>query len=247
MKEISIIIATYNAGKVLQRCLDSLSKQKTEDVEIIIVDGNSKDDTVEIIKRNESTVDQWLSEPDKGIYDAWNKGLKLAKGRWIMFVGADDGLLPNVLPDYVAYAKTIDDSYDLITAKAEYVDLEGKLIKIIGEPFSWDTYRYNMNISHGSTLHNKKLFEEYGGYSLDYKICADFEFFMRKGAKIKGAFYDEVVFRFSIGGASFSFGCQKESFMIRKKYHTVPLIVNFAISAKRVAGIIFRKMIYRYK
>lgn len=245
--EVSIIIATFNAGKTLGSCLLSLAKQKTEDVEIIVVDGGSKDDTIKIINDNLNVVDKWLSEPDKGIYDAWNKGIKLASGRWVMFVGADDGLLPNVLPKYVEFSKNIGDDVDLITAKAEFVDLEGKLIKIIGEPFIWDKYRYNMNISHGSTLHNRKLFDEVGMYSLKYRICADYEMFMRKGSRTKSEFYDNVVFRFAIGGASFSFACQKETFMIRKEYNSVPLFVNIMLCAKRCLGIMYKKIRFSYK
>ena len=74
MKTISIIIATFNAGKVLQRCLDSLRPQKTEAIELLIIDGGSKDDTLRIIRDNAALVDYYVSEPDKGIYDAWNKG-----------------------------------------------------------------------------------------------------------------------------------------------------------------------------
>lgn len=245
--EVSIIIATFNASKTLGNCLLSLAKQKTEDVEIIVVDGGSKDDTIKIINDNLNVVDKWLSEPDKGIYDAWNKGIKLASGRWVMFVGADDGLLPNVLPKYVEFAKNIGDDVDLITAKAEFVDLKGKLIKIIGEPFIWDNYRYNMNISHGSTLHNRRLFDEVGMYSLKYHICADYEMFMRKGNATKSEFYDNVVFRFAIGGASFSFACQKETFLIRKEYKTVPLFINIFLCVKRCMGIIYKQIKYSYK
>ena len=75
MKKISIIIATYNAGNVLQRCLDSIRPQKLDEIELLIIDGNSKDDTMDIINKNSDIVDYWVSEPDRGIYDAWNKGM----------------------------------------------------------------------------------------------------------------------------------------------------------------------------
>lgn len=245
MKEISIIIATYDAGKVLQRCLDSIRPQKTEEIELLFIDGGSKDNTMDIVNSNKDIVDYVVSELDKGIYDAWNKGIKIANGRWIMFVGADDVLLPDILPDYVAYSKTIDDSYDLITAKAEFVDLSGKLIKVIGEPFRWERYKRNMNISHGSTLHNRKMFEEVGLYSLYYKICADYEMFMRKGKDIRPAYYNHVILRFTIGGASFSAACQKETFEIRRQYHTVSTLVNCLLYMKRCIGIICKKYLYR--
>ena len=79
MKVISIIIATFNAEKVLERCLKGLKLQKKDEVEILIIDGASTDHTVSIVKKNLGVVDIILSEPDRGIYDAWNKGIKLAR------------------------------------------------------------------------------------------------------------------------------------------------------------------------
>lgn len=244
MKELSIIIATYNAETTLQKCLDSIISQKSEDIELIIIDGGSHDETTDIVNHNSDFIDKYVSEPDNGIYDAWNKGIKLSTGRWIMFVGADDRILPNTLGDYVDFASNADDANDIITAKSNFIDLKGHTIKIVGEPYHWDKYKRNMNISHGSTLHNRRLFSEVGLYNIDYKICADYEFFMRKGALLKGLFYDHVILEFKIGGASFSFRCQKDTFEIRKKYKTVPIIINFFLSTKRVLGIVFKRIYY---
>lgn len=244
MKELSIIIATYNAETTLQQCLDSIISQKDEAIELIIIDGGSKDETINIVNRNSDFIDKYISEPDNGIYDAWNKGIKISTGHWIMFVGADDTILPNTLSDYVDFASNADDSNDIITAKSNFVDLKGHTIKIVGEPYSWERYKKNMNISHGSTLHNRRLFREVGPYNINYKICADYELLMRKGALLKGLFYDHVILEFKIGGASFSFRCQKDTFDIRRKYNTVPTIINFFLSAKRVLGIVFKKIYY---
>lgn len=103
--KISIIIATYNADKTLQRCLYSIALQKTEDIELLIIDGKSKDNTLEIIQKNKAIINFWLSETDKGIYDAWNKGIKLARGKWIMFLGADDMLLEGSMAFYLDYLR----------------------------------------------------------------------------------------------------------------------------------------------
>ena len=100
MKKISIIIATYNAEKTLQRCFDSIRNQKNEKIELIVIDGNSNDNTLSIIESNADIVDYYVSESDKGIYDAWNKGVKVSTGEWIEFLGADDKLLPDSLPLY---------------------------------------------------------------------------------------------------------------------------------------------------
>ena len=95
--KVSIIIATFNAAKTLSIAMNSVMKQTFQDWECIIVDGASKDNTVEIVKSyvNRDSRFRYISEPDKGIYDAFNKGWKMAKGEWIYYLGADDEVLPN--------------------------------------------------------------------------------------------------------------------------------------------------------
>ncbi|WP_317169476.1 glycosyltransferase [Mucilaginibacter humi] len=91
---ISIIIVTYNAAGTLQVCLDSIYKQQYPSLKIIIIDGNSTDGTVDIIKANINKIHYWQSEPDAGVYDAMNKAVKHLTGDWVYFIGADDELLP---------------------------------------------------------------------------------------------------------------------------------------------------------
>lgn len=92
MPTVTIITVTYNAGPLAEKTLQSLSAQDYPEKEIIVVDGKSTDDTVAIIQRyaSQQVVSQWLSEPDKGIYDAMNKGVKLANGQWVIFMNAGD-------------------------------------------------------------------------------------------------------------------------------------------------------------
>lgn len=89
---ISIIIATYNSGKTLRRALDSVLNQSYQDWECIVVDGASKDNTIDIVKEfvNKDSRFRYISEPDHGIYDAFNKGWKMANGEWMMYLGSDD-------------------------------------------------------------------------------------------------------------------------------------------------------------
>lgn len=86
-KIISIIIATYNAEKTLKRCLSSIISQKNDQLELLIIDGGSVDRTMDIVKDVSQSIDVIISEPDKGLYDAWNKALRLATGEWIMVFG----------------------------------------------------------------------------------------------------------------------------------------------------------------
>lgn len=245
MKLLSIIIATYNAGNTLDACLTSITKQKSSEIELLIIDGGSSDKTLDIIHSYGDKIDVLISEPDKGIYDAWNKGISHATGAWIMFIGADDILVENSLSPYIQYVKQIStQNYDLITACAYFVDLKGKLIKKVGEPFSWEREKRNMNIYHGSTLHNRNLFQKIGKYSLEYKICADYELLIREGQNLCCAFYNQAVLVFKVGGASFSMECQYETFRIRKKYHTVPLVINLYLCLRRMVGIMLKSIVY---
>lgn len=107
-KIISIIIATYNAEKTLKRCLNSIVSQKKDQLELLIIDGCSTDRTMDIVREFAESIDVIVSEVDKGIYDAWNKGIRLATGEWIMFLGADDYLLEGAMNVYWNYLKKAD-------------------------------------------------------------------------------------------------------------------------------------------
>jgi glycosyltransferase involved in cell wall biosynthesis len=102
----SIIIATYNAAKYLETALQSVFSQTSADYELILIDGGSKDETVEIIKKHQDRIAYWVSEPDQGIYDAWNKGIEQATGDWVLFIGSDDTLVPDALEAYSDFIKT---------------------------------------------------------------------------------------------------------------------------------------------
>ena len=87
---ITVIVAVFNGAKTLQHCIDSVAHQSYPNKDLIIIDGGSNDGTVDLLKTNYEQIKYWISEPDKGNYNAWNKGLSQAKGDWICFLGADD-------------------------------------------------------------------------------------------------------------------------------------------------------------
>lgn len=224
-KAISIIVATYNAEKYLARCLNSIIHQKDESIELLIIDGESKDSTLEIIEKYRLNIDCLLSEKDRGIYDAWNKGISMSTGDWIMFLGADDYLLDGAINQYLLYLKMNKiDTLDLISAKYQYVTEKGKLLGILGKPYDYKTFCKYMNISHGTSLHNRHLFMELGMFNLTYKICADYEFLLRK--KLKTAFIDKALICMQVGGMSFSYKGLRETYAIRAFHKTVSPIHN---------------------
>jgi glycosyltransferase involved in cell wall biosynthesis len=226
MKEISIIIATYNASKTISSCLNSIIAQKEQSTELIIIDGLSSDSTQEIIQTYGNDIDVFISENDFGVYDAWNKGISVSKGNWIMFVGADDILLPNSIKEILQFIATNNVSEtDYISAKNIYTDENGKFLKIIGEEYSWNKMKKGMCVAHVASLHNRKLFDEIGLYSLTYKICADYDLLLRKKNKINTLFINKEIAKMQIGGMSFSTNALKEVFKIRSA-HTTQSVFN---------------------
>ena len=212
---ISVIIATYNAQSCLQKTLDSLKSQTNKDFELIIVDGKSKDETIDIIKANTDIVNKFIYEADKGIYDAWNKGIKISKGKWICFIGAGDTLVPEA---FEKYNNLQHDEYDYISAKINRIDEKGNYLSTIGRPWIWKEFISAMLIAHVGSLHSRKMFNEIGYFDLKYKISADYELLLRRGDQLKYAFLDFTIGSMPIGGASYSIASLKEA--AKAKYFT---------------------------
>jgi glycosyltransferase involved in cell wall biosynthesis len=229
MKLISIIVATYNAETVIKRCIESVFCRKDEFVEFIVIDGNSTDSTVSIIREYGNKTDYLISEPDTGIYDAWNKGLNIAQGQWIMFLGADDVLMPNAIADYEKFiVNNKTKEFDIISSLLDYVDENGTHLKYIGREWDWSLFkRQGMIIAHPGMLHNRKFFEQYGHFDSSYKYCADYELLLRGGDKIKAGFMNVVMVKMQHGGASFSIKAIAEAHKARYFTAHVNIIICF--------------------
>lgn len=199
----SIIIATYNSEKYLSRTLESIISQDFTDYEILIIDGKSKDKTIDVVTDYGDAISVCISEPDNGIYDAWNKGIKNARGKWIMFVGSDDLLLPGALSSYALYVNQ-KESYGLqyISAKVELITEEGKLLRTIGKPWKWSKFKRYMCVAHVSSIHSITLYEEYGIYDTNYKITGDYELLLRAKDNLRAGFVDKALAKMQIGGVS---------------------------------------------
>lgn len=243
-KLISIIIATYNADKTIERCLNSIIPQKYNQIEVLIVDGKSKDKTIEIINKYQKYIDFFISEPDKGIYDAWNKALKHINGEWVMFIGADDIILPNSLRKYINYLQSNKvNGLDLISGRCEMINKKGDIITTWGNPYRWDEFRRYMKISHGSALHNKNLFQEIGNFNIHFRICADYEFLLRK--KLKTAFINETIIQMQVGGMSCSIKGQIETYKIHRYRKSIPEILNIYYFIKSIIILYAKHLLWK--
>lgn len=196
----SIIIACYNSQKFLSLAIDSLLSQTYKDFEVIVVDGGSNDGTLEVLKSYGKKISRWISEPDSGIYDAWNKGIRLSKGRWIGFIGADDVYLPNALEEYAKYVACYSEM-DYVSSRVELFDGMGRS-RIIGKPWAWKSFRHYMCVAHVGSLHARRLFDKYGFFSSTYRICGDYELLLRAGKNLQAGFLNQTLARMRTGGVS---------------------------------------------
>lgn len=227
-KQISIIIATYNAARTLRKCLDSIVPQLTDEIELIIIDGASKDETNRIVDSYGKKVSVHISEPDKGIYDAWNKGIKVSHGKWIGFIGSDDVMNFGALAKFLTIINDTPniETYDYICAYNQFIDDNDKILRRIGENPTWDKLRRGNCAAHVASLHNRILFETIGLFNTSFKISADYELLVRKKEKFRPLFFEEYIMKMKVGGMSFSTQALKEVYKIRKIHNTVPMLEN---------------------
>lgn len=163
---ISIITVTYNAAKTIADTINSVVSQTYQNIEYIIVDGGSKDSTIDIILTYKNKITQWVSEPDKGIYDAMNKGLKMANGDWCIFMGADDVFYTeHTVEDFVRHFTNRNNVYygNVIMKTTKEIYPGNKVSKLT---------ICRKNICHQSIFYPKKIYKRYD-YDLEYPIWAD--------------------------------------------------------------------------
>lgn len=198
----SVITVVYNGAATIERTIQSVLGQAVDGVEYIIVDGGSTDGTVDIVERYGARIAHFVSEPDRGIYDAWNKGLRAARGEWIAFLGADDVYAPEALAQY---AQTIRGSAD---AQLEYVSSRvaftknGKILRIYGDAWKWPRFGKSMNVGHVGSMHHRSLFDRLGLYDESYRICGDYELLLRARDTLHARYFPDVTAVMSVGGVS---------------------------------------------
>lgn len=204
--KITVIVAVYNGEETLQQCIDSVANQTYQNKELIIVDGGSTDTTLQILQSNKDNIAVLISEPDQGIYDAWNKGVLKAQGDWIYFLGADDFLwdetvferiareLENLPSDIcVAYGRV------MITSKSgQPLHLRGKSWKRVKRRIS-----QTMGIPNQGTMHRRDLFEKYGMFDMSFRIAGDYEFLLRELKHHDAAYLENIIVAgMRVGGLS---------------------------------------------
>lgn len=192
---ITIITAVYNGEATLEKCISSVRNQIYPNIEYIIIDGGSKDDTLKIIQKNADCIGSWVSERDDGIYDAFNKGLKISQGEWICFLGSDDMLAEDALSTYYDLGHLSQDvvQYDYVSGKALFIDAAGESIQMVGRPWKWSEFKRGMTTSHTGAVHSRNFFDKYGLYDTNFKIAGDYELLLRANDSLEAAYVDKCM------------------------------------------------------
>ncbi len=206
---VTIITAVRNGADCLSQCIESVLAQDYPCIEHIVLDGASTDGTVALLERYGRHLAVWSSEPDDGVYDAWNKGLALARGEWIAFLGADDEFTPEAVSAYMALAKK-HPAADYLSSKVRWVHSSG-YNRVLGEPWSWPRYSRFMCSIHVGSMHRRRLFTKYGQFDTSYRITADYEFLLRPRGALRCAFLPAITVRMSAGGLSDSVAALREA------------------------------------
>lgn len=206
MSKISIITITYNSSKTIEQTIKSVLNQSYTNIEYIIVDGQSTDNTLEIVNKYKDQISKIVSEKDNGIYDALNKAIKLATGEIIGILHSDDFYINASVIEKIAYTFDKEKS-DGVYANLYYVNKDNtdKIIR------KWNSGKYTSNSfingwmpPHPTFFVKKECYNTFGSFNLDFKTSADYELMLRfiQKHKIKLAYLPEYIIKMRLGGQS---------------------------------------------
>ncbi len=204
--KVSIVTTTYNSQKTLEETIKSVLSQSYKDIEYIIIDGNSSDGTIEIVSKYRDRISKFISEPDNGIYDAMNKGLKLATGDVVGILNSDD-----VYCDNNVVAKVVD-IFNQTDSDSVYGDLyyvkEDDLTNVVrywkSSVFKKGSFKKGWHPAHPTFFVKKEIYEKYGYFDLSMEVSADFELMLRFLEKynISAKYIPQVIVKMRMGGES---------------------------------------------
>ena len=221
---ISLITVCYNAEATIKEALQSAREQTYRNFEHLVVDGASKDGTLDVVRQYNDLPLVIHSEPDKGIYDAMNKAVGLARGDILFFLNADDALLDGNVLARVAEAFDADPALEFLWGDVVHAFEDGQRLTLSYAYITPDTLIYG-SLCHQGVFAHKRLFERFGNFDMQYRLCADFDWFLRVlrgGAQYRYLNLD--VSLFTRGGAHEQslVRVHREIAMIRRKY--VPVL-----------------------
>ena len=203
--KVSIITSSYNSSKTIADTINSVNNQTYSNIEHVFIDGKSTDDSVEIINKLSNREKAIISEKDKGIYDAMNKGVALASGDIVAILNSDDFYADeNVISDIVALFE--NNGADAVYADLDYVTEDTTKIvrKWRSGKYSHGMFNWGWMPPHPTLFVKKEVYEKYGNFNLELKSAADYEIMLRfiHKHKIKLSYLEKVTVKMRVGGLS---------------------------------------------
>lgn len=240
--KLSVITIVYNNVKDIERTMLSVLSQAYKNIEYIIIDGGSDDGTLDIIYKYKAQLAKLISEPDKGIYDAMNKGLDLATGDYILFMNSGDEIYaPETVQEVFESAPSADIYYGETEMYNEKWQSLGQRRHQAPESFNWQSFKYGMSISHQAFYVKRNLTEP---FDLKYKYSADIDWIIKITKKASSiANTHSYVAKYLVGGISKKkhLASLNERFRIFAKYYgLIPNIFNHFLIAINLAGYFIR-------
>lgn len=204
--KISIVTVVYNNRKYIADCIRSVTGQTHKNVEYIVVDGGSKDGTVDVIREHEPLISKWSSERDDGIYDAMNKGVSQATGDVVGLLNADDVYYDDRVLATVAEVMR-DETVEACYADLTYVDSDdlNKTVRFWrSEPFEAGYFRKGWVPAHPTFFVRRSVYENYGLFDLEYRLAADFELMARflERHRVRSVYIPRIFVKMRVGGAT---------------------------------------------
>jgi glycosyltransferase involved in cell wall biosynthesis len=222
---ISIITVVYNGQDLLADTLRSAIEQTYKHIELVIIDGGSTDQSVEVAKQFTPYIGTLISEKDKGIYDAMNKGIEAAKGEWIYFLNVGDAFYDHLVLENVFAQDT--NKYDFLYGKVQTINEPTGINYITGAPVNLPDFYTRFPICHQATFTRKTAFMRIGKYELAYKMVADHQWFVRffKTRAEKALFVDRIIAFYDIQGSSYHKRMQSQRELLDYGKHYFPFPV----------------------
>jgi len=203
----TVITVVFNGAKELESTIQSVQNQSCRNLEYVVIDGGSTDGTLDVLRRYENLIGYWMSGPDKGVYDAFNKACRLIKGEWTIFLGAGDVFYDaEVLESMTEAVQNVSAETEIVYGKVCVVNEQNSSSELLNWPWPQmrDTWQGGrpMVPHHQGVFHRKRLLSMESPFDISYRIAADSKLFYTSISRVDPAFADVVVARSLLGGLS---------------------------------------------
>jgi len=243
---LSVITPTFNSAVTIERTIQSVLQQNHPDLQYIIIDGGSSDETLDIVRRFGEKISKLISEPDEGIADAFNKGINLADGELIGIINSDDEYEPDAFRHVVqAYQKRLAENLPPAILHGNMIRQHGERVQLI-RPRQWGgrdglgvSIHFDMPINHPTSFVPRDIYEQVGQFDTTCQYCMDMDFVIRAfNAKTPFEHIPQTLARFHVGGASTSntLATLKEVYRVQRYNGLNPLACGFSFYGKWVVN-----------